>query len=243
LFVFTQRGQTAGLLGDVEQAVELRDECHAICAKLGEQWVLSWTEWNLSVTWWAAGDPARADAHTRDSLRLKRKLTDGLGIPFCVELLAWTAVAGGEYEHAAVLLSAVTQMWELIGSPLVGLDTLLGWSAGAKKQSREALGATGYDAAVQRGQRFTLDEALAYALGEQQAAPSAAGGGPELPRLTRREREVATLVGQGMSNKNIADTLVIAPRTAESHVEHILTKLGFTSRAQIATWIAEQQDV
>jgi non-specific serine/threonine protein kinase len=243
LFVFTQRGQTAGLLGDVEQAVELRDECHAICAKLGEQWVLSWTEWNLSVTWWAAGDPARADAHTKDSLRLKRKLTDGLGIPFCVELLAWTAVAGGEYEHAAVLLSAVTQMWELIGSPLVGLDTLLGWSAGAKKQSREALGATGYDAAVQRGQRFTLDEALAYALGEQQAAPSAAGGGPELPRLTRREREVATLVGQGMSNKNIADTLVIAPRTAESHVEHILTKLGFTSRAQIATWIAEQQDV
>ena len=64
-----------------------------------------------------------------------------------------------------------------------------------------------------------------------------------MPRLTRREREVATLVGQGMSNKNIADTLVIAPRTAESHVEHILTKLGFTSRAQIATWIAEQQDV
>jgi non-specific serine/threonine protein kinase len=243
LLVFTQRGQTAGLLGDVEQAVELRDKCDAICAKLGERWVLSWTEWNLSVTWWAAGDPARAAVHARDSLRLKRELNDGLGIPFCVELLAWTAVAGGEYEHAAVLLSAVTGMWDLIGSPLVGLDTLLGWSVRAKEQARDALGAAGYDAAVQRGRRFTLDEALAYALGEQQAAPSAAAAaGPELPRLTRREREVAMLVGTGMSNKNIAATLVISQRTAESHVEHILTKLGFTSRAQIATWIAEQQD-
>jgi tetratricopeptide (TPR) repeat protein len=103
LLVFTQRGQAAGLLGDVEQAVELRDKCHAICAKLGERWVLSWTEWNLSVTWWAAGDTARAAVHARDSLRLKRELNDRLGIPFCVELLAWTAVAGGEYEHAAVL--------------------------------------------------------------------------------------------------------------------------------------------
>jgi non-specific serine/threonine protein kinase len=175
-----------------------------------------------------------------DSLRMKRELDDRLGIPFCVELLAWTAVADGEYEHAAVLLSAVTRMWDMIGSPLVGMDTLLGWSARAKEQARDALGTAGYDAAVQRGRAFTIDEALAYALGEQPKAPRAA---PALSPLTRRERQVATLITQGMSNKDIAATLVISQRTAESHVEHILTKLGFSSRAQIATWMAGQQDV
>jgi non-specific serine/threonine protein kinase len=54
--------------------------------------------------------------------------------------------------------------------------------------------------------------------------------------LTRRERQVADLVAQGLSNKDIAAKLVIAQRTAESHVENILTKLGFTSRTQIAAW-------
>jgi DNA-binding NarL/FixJ family response regulator len=44
-----------------------------------------------------------------------------------------------------------------------------------------------------------------------------------------------------MSNNEIAATLVISRRTAESHVEHILTKLGLTSRAQVAAWIAEQR--
>ena len=56
--------------------------------------------------------------------------------------------------------------------------------------------------------------------------------------LTRRERQVADLIAEGLSNKQIATKLVIAPRTAEGHVEHILTKLGFNSRTQIATWAA-----
>jgi len=59
--------------------------------------------------------------------------------------------------------------------------------------------------------------------------------------LTRREREVAALVGAGLSNKEIAAKLVISVRTAEAHVEHILSKLGFTTRAQVAHWIAQQQ--
>ena len=49
---------------------------------------------------------------------------------------------------------------------------------------------------------------------------------------------MARLIAAGRSNKEIAARLVISQRTAEGHVEHILTKLGFTSRAQIAVWIA-----
>lgn len=56
--------------------------------------------------------------------------------------------------------------------------------------------------------------------------------------LSARELEVATLVAQGLTNRQIADRLVISERTAQHHVQHILTKLGFTSRSQIAAWTA-----
>ena len=58
--------------------------------------------------------------------------------------------------------------------------------------------------------------------------------------LTQREREVAALIAQGKSNREIADALVVVPRTIETHVSSILSKLGFTSRAQIAVWAAEK---
>ena len=57
-------------------------------------------------------------------------------------------------------------------------------------------------------------------------------------QLTTREREVAALVAAGLSNKEIAEKLVISERTAEGHVEHILGKLQFRSRSQIASWQA-----
>jgi DNA-binding NarL/FixJ family response regulator len=69
-----------------------------------------------------------------------------------------------------------------------------------------------------------------------------APSGPE-PALTCREREVAELIAQGKTNKQIAEALVIAPRTAEGHVERILVKLGFTSRAQIAAWFIDPNHV
>ncbi|KWW99081.1 putative serine/threonine protein kinase [Carbonactinospora thermoautotrophica] len=59
--------------------------------------------------------------------------------------------------------------------------------------------------------------------------------------LTRRERQIAQLVAEGLSNREIAARLVIAPRTAEAHVQHILAKLGFHSRAQIAAWVVERR--
>jgi pimeloyl-ACP methyl ester carboxylesterase/DNA-binding CsgD family transcriptional regulator len=65
-----------------------------------------------------------------------------------------------------------------------------------------------------------------------------ASGGP---RLTDREREVAELVAEGLTNQAIARRLSVAPRTAESHVENIRRKLRVSSRAQIATWVTEQR--
>jgi DNA-binding NarL/FixJ family response regulator len=70
---------------------------------------------------------------------------------------------------------------------------------------------------------------------ENRAAKRSFGG------LTKREREVATLVGEGKSNREIADQLVVSERTVEKHIESILMKLGFNSRAQVAVWIAARQ--
>ncbi len=68
----------------------------------------------------------------------------------------------------------------------------------------------------------------------REAARHAFGG------LTAREREVAALVAQGKTSREIADLLVVSERTAEGHVSTILGKLGFTSRAQIAAWVVER---
>jgi DNA-binding NarL/FixJ family response regulator len=56
------------------------------------------------------------------------------------------------------------------------------------------------------------------------------------PPLSPREREVARLVGQGLTNRQIAGALDVSERTAQNHVQHILTKLGFANRSQIAVW-------
>lgn len=73
------------------------------------------------------------------------------------------------------------------------------------------------------------------------AAVSAAVGDPAAGPLSPREREVAELVAQGMTNRSIAEALFVSVRTAQTHVQHILTKLGFSNRSQIASWVASQR--
>jgi DNA-binding NarL/FixJ family response regulator len=85
---------------------------------------------------------------------------------------------------------------------------------------------------------LSVEDAIGYALNEKpHVVPSPAKA--EMT-LTHRERQVAELVAQGLSNNDIAARLVISRRTAEAHVEHMLLKLGFTSRAQIAAWVTQR---
>ena len=77
----------------------------------------------------------------------------------------------------------------------------------------------------------------------RRAAHAASQLADRRPVLSAREREVAALIAQGLSNREIAKALTVSERTADAHVQHILNKLGFSSRAQIAAWVAVSREV
>src|SRR5262249_8957016 len=105
-----------------------------------------------------------------------------------------------------------------------------------------SLSARGADRAWREGRAMGLGEANAYALGDDSPGPTAPSIQQEVPlALTRRQLEVARLVAEGLTNKEIASRLFISERTAEGHVDQICNKLGFNSRVQIAAWLIRGQ--
>jgi DNA-binding NarL/FixJ family response regulator len=117
--------------------------------------------------------------------------------------------------------------------------------------ARAGLGEAAFEAAFSEGQAWSLEQAIEYALSEEEERepPPTLVPAPEqqqspaderAERLTPREWEIALLVGRGLANRQIAQELSISERTVETHVRKILKKLGFTSRARIAAWVAQR---
>ena len=88
---------------------------------------------------------------------------------------------------------------------------------------------------------LAYEQAIGYALSdEKRPSPAPSDQAPprkQSDRLTPREHEVAALLAQGRTNRDIAEVLVISERTAAVHVEHILSKLQLHSRWQVAEWL------
>jgi DNA-binding NarL/FixJ family response regulator len=113
-----------------------------------------------------------------------------------------------------------------------------GLLARAEESANEVLGAARFKAEFDAGGRLSRREALALVLGEPAQAPPATPNGGQTSLLGNRQTDVARLVADGLTNKQIGMQLFISERTVESHVRNILNKLGVNSRAQIAAWIA-----
>jgi DNA-binding NarL/FixJ family response regulator len=99
-----------------------------------------------------------------------------------------------------------------------------------------ALGRDAFPAGLAKGRALRPSKRVAAALDEPVTAGPAPSDQERSIRLTAREAEVAALVAEGLSNKEIAERMVISTRTAETHVQHIMDKLGFSARSQIAAW-------
>ena len=228
-------------LGDHHRALALIEDCLRMCEPSGENWTTSLAWFALSVVAAASGDQARATDAGRQSIRLRRPLEDMRNIGLNFEALAWSAAASGDGERAARLFGAAQSVEKSIGTSMRAIGYLAELHERYEGVAREALGDAAFERGWEVGLHLDFDAAVDYALGaerhrsESSANPAAAAG------LTKREWEIAQLIAQGMSNRAIASDLFISPRTAETHVEHILVKLNFTSRAQVAAWIAQQR--
>jgi len=231
---------TAALAGDYERTIAWRQEMLDVTEPRGEVYNRSAAVMAGGLAHWLHGDQATAATQVVESLRLKRAggLNDPWSTAFCLEILAWITASRRRYRRAAVLLGAAEGIRLDIGFSFTSYRHMVGYHDACQHQVRDVLGDAGLTEALGQGRSLALGDALAYAVDERSPTVRRSAEGPA--SLTRREREVAALVARGLTDKQIATTLVISPRTAESHVEHILIKLAFTNRAQVAAWTAAQ---
>lgn len=223
-------------LGDPDRAMAHAEECIALSEAASERWCAAMARWVEALVQWQLGRGARARTYARDVLRLKEPFGDRMGMAMSVEVVAWAEADAGHPAEAARLLGAVQAGLDSIGASLFGHlhedhDRCLA-------RTREALGEAAFGRAFEAGCALRFDDAVGLALGRR--TPAAAEAGDEV-RLTRRESEIAELVAEGLTDREIAERLVLARRTAEGHVAHILGKLSVTSRAQVAAWVAGQK--
>jgi DNA-binding CsgD family transcriptional regulator len=150
-----------------------------------------------------------------------------------LERLAALEAGCGQWERALRLAGAADALRTALDMPRrePERERIEAWVPPA----RERLTAEIADAIWTEGRTLGLDGAVALArTAADVAVPESSGS-----ELTVREREVAALLTQGMTNRQIARRLVISERTVAAHVEHILNKLGFASRHQVAVWALE----
>jgi len=109
--------------------------------------------------------------------------------------------------------------------------------ANAKETTIAALGTSAFEAQFIAGKQLSREAALHLALGESDGTETQPADGLVAGPLAKRELEVARLVAEGLSNKQIGARLFISDRTVAAHVSNIMNKLGLNSRAQIAVWM------
>jgi DNA-binding CsgD family transcriptional regulator len=192
------------------------------------------------------GATEQARRHLTRSIRLSHSTGSRIGVARGLEAFAALAVHENRPQRAVELTAAASALRERAGLPPL---------AGARTESyltpARRLGNAAVDRLWARGLALSPEAAVALALDLPAAEPDGENRGLAVvgayevaaappSSLTRRENQIAALVAFGASNKAIAEELSISPTTAARHVANIMAKLGFTSRTQIAAWMAGQ---
>ena len=235
----TRLGFASFLLGDADRAVELCEEAISESNEHGETWHKAEALPTSAPIAVATGRHPPGGELAAEGLRIQRAFDNAVGTAQFLEILAWIAATERQHPRAARLLGAADGVWHAIDASL--FPYLLGYRAETEKNVTARAGRAGVRDRLPSGPpepRTQTTSPSRWTRRKSRPGRRRCRGW----RLTRREREIADLVADGLSNKDIAAKLVISRRTAEGHVEHILGKLGFTSRAQIAAWVAEHRD-
>ena len=222
--------------GDLETSRAASLEGARLSREAGDLYQLEAMLRNLGMVGMMSGDFHNANSQFSEALRVARTIDNRLAQYYGLSAAGWYAANTGQTRAAAQLLGAAESLGRQTGADIMG--PLVPLLAQAKDSAKGALGSSKFEAEFQAGTRLNRVAALRLALGESDQAEVAASDGADSAALGKRELEVARLVADGLSNKQIAARLFISDRTAATHVGNILNKLGFNSRAQVATWVA-----
>jgi non-specific serine/threonine protein kinase len=239
--------------GDLERSVTLHEESLELCREIGDtQGVISCLV-DLGIIALVRADHEGAAPLLREALRLGWEADYKSAIQHSLHGLAGVAARRERPVRAARLWGAVEGMREAYGVHITPLALSISNYEGRLAAARSRLGdeEEAWSAAWEEGKAMSLERAIEYAFSEevdrdlptlipapeQQPPPD----GERTGTLTPREREVALLVGRGLTNRQIAQELSISTSTAGNHVAKILKKLGLRSRAQIAAWVTQRR--
>jgi DNA-binding CsgD family transcriptional regulator len=238
-------GNLAYWQGNYQQANSYHRESILLSEKTGDNFHNLWTHVHMAYAVLRQGDIQQARALFADSIHntCQAGLTGAL--VFAVEGVASLNVNQGQLGRAARLFAWTDAMREQIGDqrPPVEQNSVDKDLAIIHAQLNNAE----FAKVAEEGRAMTMEQAIAIALEpvdeitEIKIAPATLPSQREAEKqkyggLTTREREVAAQIAQGKSNQAIATELFVGLKTVEAHVTRILSKLGFTSRAQIAGW-------
>ncbi len=238
------------LQGNQERATTVNEEATALVRKQGANLGgYSRLPGTLERLGWAAllrGDQERAKAWHDENLRLSQKLGNKLMATESLEGLACAVGTKGEAERAAKLFGAAQALREAVGYPQPPSERAVQEPYLVATRSR--LEET-WEAALAEGRAMDLEEAVEYALSEEElstiissAAPTEQLSAPVSERpagLTPREVEVLRLVATGMTNVQVAQRLFLSPRTVQRHLNSIYHKLGVSSRVAATRFALE----
>jgi DNA-binding CsgD family transcriptional regulator len=177
----------------------------------------------------AQGLPNEAERDAHDALASITGVKASLNVPEILECLAGLAQDAGSHREAARLFGAAEAIRQRTGEVRFKIyDSDYEASVTAL---RNTMGDNDFEAAWAEGGALSTDEAIAYAQrGRGERRRPATGWGS----LTPAERDVVRLVSEGLGNGDIATRLFVSPRTVQSHLTHVYSRLGVTSRVQLA---------
>ncbi|WP_051471265.1 LuxR C-terminal-related transcriptional regulator [Patulibacter minatonensis] len=210
----------------------------------GERWLLAYATAGLAFGDLAREELDRAGERALAGLRAISGFHDAIGVSLTLDLLAWVEAGRGDSGRAAVLFGAASGSWRSFGEQLYGSDHWIAERERFEGRVRSDLGASAFGEAFDRGVAMPRDRTLALALRTNEAASAdgtgRAGDGAGVA-LTAREADVAELVAEGLTNRDIAERLGVSRRTVDGHVSNALRKLGFERRALLAVWASRSR--